>query len=452
MKERRIVEPRTRKQGGPAKRLSRGSTLLICLGTVLLATALATTLLSLSSTASRMSYRSWQKAQADALAESGVEQMYSQIANAYYGQSADTNPIAPTSVVGQIGGSSSSDGSYSASVVSSVTSTSGSVRMITYAIEGDGTSPDGKTTSKMIATFSESTAAPQGANLGDVAIKSAGKINMSGGSYTSDPTGTHGAGVSANDTVNDGSPGLTIDGTAFYYNNSNVSGKAVNTVQLLSPASFPDSTTTTGWRTTWISQSQQATTTYPLGHTVSGNLNYNASQTLIAPMYISGNLSIGGAGHQLMIAPDPAVSKPCVLFVHGNVSLAAGTSLLNEGVVIVSDGKITLNGGPGANSYSASDLNDAGLVSFNTDPNNAINIQSGHGISSQVGMLYAVNGGATLGGGASFYGSLTTGGTTGTANLAGGSAISYAPGFNSTKGPFVPQWLVSSLSKWVSVK
>lgn len=430
------------------RRRIRGSALLICVGTVLLAAALAATLLSLASTSSRLAYRSWQKTQADVLAESGIEQMYAQVANAYAGQSVNNNPIPPTSVVGTIGASSVSDGSYSAKVISNTTATSGGVTTTTYVIEGDGTCPDGSVTSKQIASFSESTNGVAGGALGDMAIKSAGSINMSGGSYTKDPTGTHGAAISANGSITDSSAGLTIDGTAYYYLASTLTGKAYTTNQLTSPATFPDSTTTTNWRSLWLSQAQEATTSYPSGHIINGNASYSANKTITAPLYITGNLTMSG-GHQLTVAVDPSAPKPCVLFVHGTLTISGGSSLLNQGVVIVTDGAQTFSGG--SNVYGVTDTANSALISYSTDLKNAIVISGGSG-AAQIGAVYAINGGATLSGGSSYYGSLTTGGVGSTTTLSGGSSVSYSPGFNNGINAFVAQWTPTSLSKWVALK
>lgn len=431
----------------PLKR--KGSALMIALWTTLTAITLCLALLTQVTGSTRLSYRSWQKAQANALAQSGVEQMYAQVANAYANQTTDSNPIPPTSVVGTIGGSSQSDGSYSANVVSSSSSLSGYVTINSYVIQGAGTSPDGIAASKKVATFSMSTNAPLGSLIADEAIRTAGNVNMSGGSFTTDPTGTHAASVSANGSITDSSPGLTIDGMASYFKPSALAGKARSTQQLASQMTFPPAATTTNWRSMWLAQSQQPTATYPAGNIVVGNLTVGSpAQTITAPMYIGGNLNVPG-GHQLTVAVDPSASKPCVLFVHGTITVSGGSALQNKGVVIVSDGNMTFSGG--SNVYGVTDMTDSGLICYSADPLNAINI-SGKSGSAQVGMIYAINGGATLSGGSSFNGSLTCGGLGSTVTLSGGSSIAYQPGFNNTNGPFVAKWVASSLSKWVSLQ
>lgn len=426
----------------------RGSTLILCLCASMSAIGLATALLWLETTSSKVSYRAWQKVQADVLAESGVEEMFAQIANAYAGQSVNTSPIPPTTVNGTIGGISSTQGTYSAKVISSTSSLSGSVTVVTYRIQGTGVSPDGKTTSIKQSTFSMSTNGPVGSPLSDMAIKTNGSINISGGAYTKDPSGNHAASVAANGSIADSSSGMSIDGTASYYVNSNLTGKANSTVLLSSQMSFPDSTTTNSWHTAWLAQSQQATASHPSGNIVNGNLTFSTNGAITAPMYISGNLTVSG-GHQLTISVDPSASKPCVLFVHGTVTVSGGSSLLNQGVVIVSDGVMTFSGG--SNVYGVTDMVNSGLISFSTDLKNAINISGGSG-AAQVGVIYAVNGGATLSGGSSYNGSLTTGGVGNTTTLSGGSSVYYLPGSNLKDGPFMPSWTASSLSKWVALK
>ena len=103
-------------------RRSRGSVLMLCMVTVLTIGLVSLALFSMSSGSSRMSYKSWQKTQADSLAESGIYTMYAQIANVPANGVLNTANISTTSMTGTIGGSGMSDGTYSATIVSSSTS------------------------------------------------------------------------------------------------------------------------------------------------------------------------------------------------------------------------------------------------------------------------------------------------------------------------------------------
>ena len=431
-------------------RLRRGGALMLCLIAMMVTATITFSLYALSSTSSRLAYRSWQKTQANALAEAGLSELYAQISNVYTGQPIDVAPIPTTTVTGSIGPASQVDGTYSAKVISSSSTYNAGVTVFTYKLQGTGVSPNGKAQSIEQATFTMSTKSPLGFFLGDGAIKSAGSVTLSGGGFTKDTSGKQGASIFANGSISDsGGGGITIDGIASAYGGvSGVAGHADSIVAMASPMSFPDSTTTGQWRSMWLAQAQQATASYPSGHNISGNLSLTKSTTFTAPGYISGNLSLSG-GSTLTIAADPAASKPVVLFVHGSVTVSGNSSLINQGVIIVSDGSMSFSGG--SNTYAVTDMANSGLISYSTDSTSAVTISGGAGVAN-IGVVYAVNGGAKLTGGSEFVGSLTTGGVGSSTVLSGGSSIDYAAGWNLNNGPFVPKYVASSLSKYVTLK
>lgn len=165
-------------------------------------------------------------------------------------------------------------------------------------------------------------------------------------------------------------------------------------------------------------------------------------------MYITGDLSMNG-NSTITLNADPAAPKPCVLFVHGSITVNGGSKLVNNGVLIVSDGIQTFNGN--SNVYSVSDMVNCGLMCFNTDPNLSIKINGGAGVAN-VGVAYAINGGVTLSGGSVFQGSITAGGTPSTVSMSGGSSVRYEAGWNASFAPGAPSYTSSGLSNWVTTR
>lgn len=429
------------------KKIKSGSALFYCLPLILALFVICVSLFTTSTSSSKISKIGWDKTQADALAETGISALYSQMTNVPANSSTiNASPIATTTLSGTLGTEpAEADGTYSSRVLSSSSANVGGQLTYTYVIEGTGTSRGGSPTSKCRTTFTMTANGMSGYTLGDQAIKTAGNVTLSGGSFTQDNSGNHAASISANGYIADSSSGLTIDGTASYYSSSSLSGKAYAIDPLTSPMSFPDSTTTSSWRTTWINQSEESTPSHPGGNIVSGSLSYGVNGTLTGPIYISGNLTVSG-GHTLTINPDPAATPPCVVFVHGSVTVSGGSSLVNNGVLIVSDGTQTYSGGAGV--YSVKDMVNCGLISFSTSSNNAVSITGGSGVAN-VGVIYAINGGATLSGGSVFQGSLTAGGVGSTVTLSGGSSVRYQGGWNNGFGPFAPGYTASGLTHWV---
>ena len=434
-------------------RARRGIALATTLTFMLFVMTIGLAFVSLSSTSSQLGYLGWQKTQANELAEAGVYAMYAQIANSLSGSSPSLNSasIPATTLSSTFGSSSAADGTYSAYLVSHVASTVGAQTVTTFVVEGDGIAPNGRTQSQARATFTETTGSKAGNyGLQDAAITSAGNVLFQGGATTSDTSGSSGADAFANGTITvQNSSTYTVDGTASAYVSSPSlnATDAKNVTPLTTKMSFPSPAAIASQQSAWLADAQESTPTYPGGHSFAGNETFGTSGTITAPEYVSGDLTVQG-GATLTLQPDPAAAAPSVLYVHGKITVSGGSALINNGVLIVSDGTITVSGGSNA-PYVASDMTNSGLISFSTDSSKAINL-SGGSTAENIGVLYAFNGGITLSGGSKLTGSATTASSSATVTLSGGGThLYYSSGMNSSFGGSNPTYTASTLGHWV---
>jgi hypothetical protein len=430
----------------------RGMALPVTLTLLLGLAILSMAIVSLSVTSSRLADRGFQKTQATALAEAGVHAFYTRIA---VGMANASNPTYPASLSSAtlsstIGGVSATDGSYSARLVNTPTaSTSGTTTTYTFVVEGTGTAPNGVTQSKVRSVFTESRGSYNSYPFPNGAVESNGTITLSGGAKTSDPSGNHLAGADANGVV-DLSGGSTVDGviavaaSAFSTTVSKCPGQTVQ--QLSSPLTFPSASTLSTWASSWKAQAEEATSSFPSGQILSSYSAGGSTVSLTAPCYISGGLTLSG-GASLTVQPDTSATAPYILYVHGNIVASGGSSITNNGVLIISDGTITASGGSSVAGYAVTDLTNSGLISLSTSNNNAICLSGGTAANS-IGFCYAAEGGATLSGGSQITGSLIAGGTGATVTFSGGSSLIYPDGLNNFKGFPSQGYAAGALSRW----
>ena len=431
----------------------RGAALMLSLVAMLAAMMLAMGLFALSGTSKRMTYRSWQKTQADMLAEAGLHALYAQMVNVPPNSDViNMAEILPTDLTGSYGGVSMNEGKYSAKVLSSSSAVVSSLTIYTFKVEGRGIA-ENNIESVRRTTFTMTTKGPTTLVLGEGAIRSAGAVTIGGGSYTRDPSGNAAAGVYSNGVLTflgGSTPGnLFVQGTAGFATASPsvVPPKATTITPMAAPMSFPTNADVTEWRNAWLASARQPTPTYPAGK-ILGPQILTANTTFVGPAEINGNLSIA-ANKVLTLAADPAASKPIVVFVRGNVSCSGGGSIVNQGVILVADGTISISGN--GQTYSVANNQDCGMISYSANPTSAITL-SGGTLTQNVGVLYAVNGGVTVSGSSTFVGSIVARGNPSTTTVTGGASIQYSPGANAQFEPFMQGYTASALTRWARIK
>jgi hypothetical protein len=186
-------------------------------------------------------------------------------------------------------------------------------------------------------------------------------------------------------------------------------------------------------------QALLAEATGPGSTTISGDVT--SSMTITAPAYITGDIRLGSS-RTLTIDGSGTV------YVAGSITLSAQASVLNGAGVLAAAGTITQTG---QTEYNATgDLREVGLVSFAT-AQKAITMVGGSESYDQ-GVVWAVNGGIDMSGGASFTGALiATGvGADGIINMSGGAAVNHIPRLveDTTFGPTpAPSLLVRDIGE-----
>ncbi len=503
------------RRAGPARRRAqRGSILLMTLTFLLAGLLVGISIFTLAGTSSRLAERARQKSEATELAYAGVHALYAQVSqymsantstSAYVGPSAVPSSGSAPTLSSTVGGITTADGTYAASLTNPAPSpvfsnltydkhgnVTGGTSTYTFTAKGTGTAANG-VISTVYATFivrgSQTPASSGGTpfTFPTGAMVSNGNILLQGSSRTTDQSGNHGASALANGVISHKGASYAVDGTLAaaplsYSATAAAMGSSPNdyggtVTQLAAPITFPNSATIASWQDTWTQEAKEATTPYPSGHLLS---SYSGAGTLTAPCYISGDLNVSGA---LTVNADTSAAHPAlpytsappvyVLYVHGNVTFANGnSSLLNNGVLIVADGTISIgkNSTYSVGNYSSSTsyksaagtslknqpmYETSGLDSFSSSSNA---ITMGGNANANVGFVYAINGGTTVAAAATLTGSLISGasGTLGGITLQAGSLI-YPQGFNTNYAGLPPanqsavtsSYTAGALSNWV---
>jgi Tfp pilus assembly protein PilX len=462
-------------------RARRGIALPITMIFVLIIAVMGVSFLSLSVTSSNIADRGYQKTQATVLAESGVHAMYASIANRLRGGATTFPDVSSTALSSTFSGTTRSDGTFTASVLSITPSTNqpvynaqnqttGYTDTYTFVVEGVGTAPNGATQSRVRATFVDmqtQTISPgvgQPYTFNDGALVSNGNILLQGSMKTVSAVTVHGAGARANGVVSQNGGSYSVDGPiavapesyaaslAALGTSPNCYGGAVTNMG--GAMQFPDAATIATWQSTWYTQARETTPTYSTGHIVTGNFNPSkGNSTLTAPAYITGDI-IMDSGCNLTIQPDTAATAPYVVYVHGNVTYTNGNgSITNKGVMIICDGIISESSNC---NYECTDTTKSGLVSLNP-ASNAISLAAGG--TAVVGFVYAVNGGVQVSGNGNMTGAVISGqtGANGGISLQGTPTIIYPGGMNASFIGLPPADVISiskpytptNLSKWV---
>ena len=139
-----------------------------------------------------------------------------------------------------------------------------------------------------------------------------------------------------------------------------------------------------------------------------------------------------------------------MLYVGGTITASGGSSITNNGVEIVSVGKVNLSGGS-AGAYTVTNTATSGLLSLSNDNSQAINLSGGS--NATIGFVYAVNGGATLSGGSTITGSLISGGASGGVTFSGGSTkLVYPTGLNGFSGFPGGTYSAGTITQWSRVQ
>ncbi|MDR3707368.1 MAG: hypothetical protein P4L33_03635 [Capsulimonadaceae bacterium] len=431
-----------------------------------------------------------QKAQATELAEAGANDLYAQIAA--YGDSATTTTGMPTSIssknINGVAGSTG-DGCYTASVLATSVNAAGTVT--TVVIQGNGTAPNGTTKASVTLECTMTQSAGSGGSgtltVASGGIVAGGAVTVSGNSHLVDLNGNHTAGVVCNGAVSVTGSGtidgpcqsngaVTVSGGSTWIYGSTIANGAVSvngsgaidgSVSALGSVAVSSGTiggavTATGAVTnSWgsiggtITQNDTGLTlsttttvpTAPLGGTLdtawktaaqAGTTTNNpwpsgwasSAYSATGPIYYSGNISTG-AGMSYSISPPAGATTPSIMYINGNLSISGGSTITNNGVIIIVTGTISIDGGTTYN-VPASKLASSALISLSSSTN-AISLSGGS--TTGVGLIWAANGGASVSGGSTYKGAVVAASTV---NLSGGSTIGYTSGFAGTVNVGVP--------------
>lgn len=359
----------------------------------------ATAVLGLSLSSIKTSHRSVDKAQATALAESGVQLLYENIRKQMKADMTYPSTLASTKAYVTREGQQFEIGSYSARVVDlsqtseDILQPGGTTKIgqrdrFVYLLEGEGTSKDGitsKVRSSFTAVVEYSITAGTGGNfsIGPGAIISNSKVNIvtNGGFRTYEPGGTNTAHVIGNDGItwqNTGGPRvcvfdpnildiqggfLTTEGPAYTLTTStdglfNENGttnyvskemtettmtfaSAPNTVgKLISPVKFPTATQVESLRQGWFNTATASGSQIWSGGADSASMPQREGdqwRIIQAPAYLDGDLDVKN-GDVVRLMPNGDPSKN-IVFIRGNVKNAG--QLMNLGVTVVMEGKYT---------------------------------------------------------------------------------------------------------------
>lgn len=431
-----------------SKRQSRGSSLLMSLSVLTLLLVGCMSVVSLSSTSSMMSYRAWQKSEADSLAEAGVNAMYAQLSTADPNTKLPDESAIPQTLMKSLSQRGPADeGTYSAVILDKRTLIVDGKQQTRYTILGTGISSRTNTRSEVRASVTVSSGGKDLTYADDAAIVSNGDVVMTDDSFTKDFDGLDRASVFANKAIINTSAVVTIDGTASALLPSNIVGTAKAIVPLSSPIKFPSDSEMAEWKAKWEAQSRQKTPSFPNGNVRTSSVKCQSPVQLTGPCYINGDLNVTGGG-VLTIDPDPDASKPVVVYVKGKVMVNNGSQLINNGIILVSEGSQTYNGK--SDVYRTSPYADCGMFSFSKDLTKAISIRGESGVA-RVGVVYAANGGVTMDGLSTFDGCIRARGKGCKVIMSGGSSVVY-------HGPdttFLPQnmtYVMGRLTDWYQVR
>ncbi len=374
------------------------------------------------------------------MAEAGANALFAQIVAGFDSNESSPNwpaTLSTTTVYHSNGSTNYADGAYSAMVVNipSAVTSSGSITYC-FVIEGDGTSPDGTVSSRVRCAFTmSSTGVQKGTSdysFPNDAILSNGSVNMTSAANTQDSAGANEAGIMANGEVSI-AVGSAVSGSVQTSSDelsvSQASSPDTTVTQMSAPLTFPNASEVASWQASWLGSSQQTTATFP-----SGNLNTTGSlsgtSTITAPAYYSGDLDIGSGTTTLQ--PDTTAVAPYVLYVNGNINIAQGGTLVNDGVIIVCNGTVTCSSGT---TYETSAPTSSALIDLNSNPASAVSLAGAS--SADVGLIYTPNGGVTLNNAVSYTGTLISGDSGGSVSLSGGAVLIYSDN-QASQVPFVP--------------
>jgi hypothetical protein len=434
----------------------------------------ATAVLGLSLSSSKTSHRSVDKAQATALAESGVQLLYENIRRQMRTDMTYPSTLASTTAYVQRDGQQFEVGTYSARVVDlsqtsedilqpGTTTKIGQRDRFVYLLEGQGTSKDGvssKIRSSFTAVVEYTITAGAGGNfsVGPGAIVSNSKVEITtnGGFRTYEPGGSNTAHVIGNDGIcwrNVGGPRvcvfdpnildiqggfLTTDGPGYTLTTStdgiwNENGTtnyvsvemaetsltfstAANSVgKLISPVQFPSATQVEGLRQGWFNTATATgAQSWPGGADSGSMLERPGDQWKIvqAPAYIDGDLDVkNGDVVRLMPNGDPAKN---IVYVRGNVRNLG--QLFNLGVTVVMEGKYTDGGSSEYRLDSqGSPMSDNEIMSkacFLSVNESRDAFSFGTNSSSKTGLIFSMRGGIQVSSSnAEFTGALFAGGS-----------------------------------------
>lgn len=450
-----------------SQRRQAGMALLTCCFLLFCVSLIAVTTLTLGHTQHAMSERGGQKIQSAALAEAGVHALYDAIRTQNAAGGTAPTSLATTTLTSTVNGRTVADGTYSARVVGTPTSSSpvtlGSLlrTTYTYTIEGTGTAPNGtvsrvRSTFEGTSTISVSAGASASAFLPNGAIQANNQVQFNfdfTGFRTNDTQNTRMASVLGNGGVVWNPPGgklnqwnpnvLTFAGqimvpsmqlalTQGVLGMGNANGRQnwqsqastdntalANQITSIGTArAFPDETQVNTWKSSWLSQAQ-AGAWWPANR-APGNISWaNTPQNdwrIRAPAYINGDLN----ADQQQIYLEPQAGQPNIIYVRGNLNITNGL-LYNRGVVIVVEGDVTLGnrsqrgqnaqGGYEIQTQNGTQMLDlmqkAAIVGLSASPS-AIYWRTNR--AGNTGLLYAARGGIDAGLNGDFGGALIAGG------------------------------------------
>jgi hypothetical protein len=259
-----------------------------------------------------------------------------------------------------------------------------------------------------------------GMQLGSAAIVSNGPVAITGGATidaTADASGVdlHNADVMANGNISMGG-GSSVDGRLFATGTVPGSGSFLSSQGGAPAISFPDFAAKNTMRTNWINQSRAT-------NQIIDDDDISDGMTITAPAYIDGDIDLDNRD-------DLTLSGSGVIYVNGRVQVGNGATLTNGVTLVVRDNFDV----KGAYSVTAGVTPTPTVVAFSTDPDRAIDMNGG-GTAAGHGVMYAINGGVTLTGGAEFTGALIAGGTGGV-KCAGGYTHHFPS--NMASGIYLP--------------
>jgi hypothetical protein len=459
----------------PCCRKERGSALIITLFFLLGISMIVVSVITLAASSNRVAERGAQKVQATALAEAAIHAHYDAIKKSLAADGTFSTSLAPTTLYSTVSGVRLADGVYSSSVVgtpgridldvlNALNIKVGLKTSYVFVLEGEGIASDGRTRSRVRASFTaeqiRATVAttPVSAFSANAAIQSNAGVQMitNGGMRTYSTTNNSNAGIIANGTVSwtpysgskssftnnnavdidgqimvPGSPdpnyAATVGASGMGNSNGSVNYKtkavaaqngnpaaAANTIMGLSGAkTFADEGQVTTWQQQWISSAQSGTQFTGSVSTSSAPTNLlTGEKRITAPAYINGDLNASSG--QLYLQPNLDTSKPQVIYVKGNIT--NGALLYNRGVVLICEGKYSTTNSSALyglqTQYSlftsmTSLYKNAALVSLSKS---ADAIKLGSNSSAPAGLIYAAQGGMVVPGQNEIKGVLVAGG------------------------------------------